>query len=188
MATVSFTRMEDGTKEDYALLDTYVEEMRAGLVDRLIEQLRELSGSFDGYKIDRLQHSLQSATRALRDGKDEEYVVCALLHDIGDNIAPDNHSEIAAAVLKPFVSEANHWMVRHHGAFQMIYYAHHYGEDPNVRERFRDSPYYEQTVEFCHKYDQNCFDPDYSAEPLETFIPMMRRIFGRAPFGGSLQP
>ncbi len=182
MTTVSFTRMEDGTQADYEFLDRLAQEHNKGLPDRLIDQLRGLSGSFDGYAVDRLEHSLQSATRARRDGRDEEYVVCALLHDIGDNLAPDNHSEFAAAILKPYVSEANHWMVKHHGLFQMYYYAHHLGGDRNARDVYKDSPYYDRTVEFCHLYDQNCFDPDYDSEPLETFEPMVRRIFSRTPF------
>lgn len=182
MKTVSFKRMEDGTREDYELLDRFVEEQKRGLIDRILEELHALAGSFEGYKVDRLQHSLQSATRARRAGKDEEYVVCALLHDLGDHLAPDNHSDYAAAILKPYVSEANHWMVKHHGLFQMVYYAHHYGMDPNARDVFRDHPHYERTVEFCHEFDQNCFDPDYDHDPLESFEPALRRIFAREPF------
>ena len=105
-----------------------------------------------------------------------------MLHDIGDNFAPENHSEFAAAILKPYVGEANHWMIKHHGLFQMYYYAHHLGGDRHARDAFKNSAYYDRTVEFCHLYDQNCFDPDYDSEPLETFEPMVRRIFGRTPF------
>mgnify|MGYP000100227306 CR=1 FL=1 len=182
MAMVSFTRMEDGTKADYELLDQLAEQQKQGLVERIMDELRGLSGSFEGYQVDRLEHSLQSATRAYRDGCDEEYVVCALLHDLGDHLAPDNHSEYAAAILKPYVSEANYWMIKHHGLFQMYYYAHHFGEDRHARDAYKDHPHYARTIEFCHAYDQNCFDPDYDNEPLETFEPMVRRVFSRTPF------
>ena len=180
--TVGFTRMEEGTREDYLLLDRLAEEQAAFLVERVLETLRGLAGSFDGYRVDRLTHSLQSATRALRDGRDEEYLVCALLHDIGDLLAPWNHSDFAAAVLRPYVSVENWWMVKHHGIFQGYYYFHHLGGDRHERERFRDHPCYERTREFCALYDQNCFDPDYDTLPLETFEPMVRRIFARKPF------
>ena len=182
--TVSFTRMEEGTREDYELLDRLAEEQTATLPERVLESLRGLAGSFDGYPVDRLTHSLQSATRAERDGRDEEYVVCALLHDIGDMLAPWNHSDFAASVLRPYVSEENWWMVKHHGIFQGYYYFHHLGGDRNERERYRDHPCYERTVKFCALYDQNCFDPAYDHLPLEHFEPMVRRIFARSPFAG----
>jgi len=180
--TVGFTRMEDGTREDYELLDRLAEEQSAALPDRLLASLRGLAGSFDGYPVDRLTHSLQSATRALRDGRDEEYVVCALLHDIGDLLAPWNHSELAAAVLRPYVSAENWWTVKHHGIFQGYYYFHHLGGDRDERDRYRDHPCWERTREFCALYDQNCFDPAYETLPLEQFEPMLRRIFARKPF------
>ena len=132
--------------------------------------------------MDRLEHSLQSATRAYRDGADEEMVVAALLHDIGDLLSPYNHSEMAAAVLRPYVSEKTHWIVRHHGLFQSYYYAHHTGGDRNARDAYRDHPWYQDTVDFCHKWDQSSFDPDYESLPLEFFEPMVRRIFAREPF------
>ena len=173
--TVSFTRMKDGTKEDYELLGRLEAEEMAGFPDRVLGWL-ETMGDSAGYRVSRLEHSLQAATRALRAGEDEETVVCALLHDIGDHLAPANHSEVAAAVLRPYVSERNHWIVQHHGAFQGVYYFHHLGLDPDVRERWRDHPYYQATVDFCENYDQCSFDPEYASEPLSTFAPMVRRI------------
>ncbi len=131
-----------------------------------------------GYKITRLEHSLQTATRAHRAGEDEEMVVCALLHDIGDVLAPANHSQAAAAVLRPFVSEKNYWIVKHHGLFQGYYFFHHHGGDRNARDRHRDHPYYSATADFCANYDQVSFDPDYEWEPLEVFEPMVRRVLG----------
>ena len=182
METVSFTRMEDGSKEDYLLLDQLESEHASGTADRVLEQLSRLKDSFGGYKIDRLQHSLQVATRAYRDGADDETVVAALLHDIGDWLAPYNHSQVAAAILKPYVSKRTYWVIKHHGLFQSYYYAQHLGGDRNAREKYREHPYYEAAVAFCHLWDQPSFDPDYDTLQFETFEPILRRIFSREPF------
>ncbi len=175
--TVAFTRMADGTKEDYELLERYESEYSAGLADRILAHLRLLEGSTGGLKVTRLEHSLLCASRAHRDARDEEYVVCALLHDIGDTLACHNHSELAATILHPFVSERNHWMVKHHGVFQGYYFFHHYGADRNARDAYRDSPHFDYTAEFCELYDQSAFDPDYDTLPVEFFEPSVRRIF-----------
>ena len=180
--SVAFTTMAEGTREDYELLERLEAGFAEETADRVLDQLRALAGSLSGYKIDRLEHSLQSATRAHRDGADEEMVVAALLHDIGDLLSPYNHSEMAAAVLRPYVSEKTYWIVRHHGLFQSYYYAHHTGGDRNARDAYRDHPWYQDTVDFCHRWDQSSFDPDYESLPLELFEPMVRRIFAREPF------
>ena len=180
--TVSFTSMAAGTREDYELLDRLEAQFASGTADRVLEQLRGLAGSLAGYKVDRLEHSLQAATRAYRDGADEEIVMAALLHDIGDLLAPHNHSEVAAAVLRPYVSERTYWVVRHHGLFQSYYYAHHMGGDRNARDRYIDHPWYQDAVDFCHRWDQSSFDPEYESLPLEFFEPMVRRMFAREPF------
>ena len=172
---VSFTAMEDGTAADYDLLARLEEEELRKFPDRVLGWLRTMEDSA-GYQVSRLEHSLQAATRAHRAGEDEETVVCVLLHDIGDHLAPANHSEVAAAVLRPYVSERNYWIVKHHGLFQGYYYFHFYGQDPDARERFRDHPWYQATVDFCAHYDQNSFDPDYDSEPLGFFEPMVRRV------------
>ena len=179
---VSFTRMAEGTRDDYELLERLETRFAEGTADRVLEMLRGLAGSLSGYQIDRLEHSLQCATRAHRDGADEEMVVAALLHDIGDLLSPFNHSELAAAVLRPYVSERTYWIVLHHGLFQSYYYAHHSGGDRNARDAYRDHPWYQDTVDFCHRWDQSSFDPAYESLPLEFFEPMVRRIFGREPF------
>ncbi len=176
---VGFTRMEDGTAEDYALLARIEAEEMQGFADRVLGWLETMKDSA-GYRISRLEHCLQAATRAERAGEDEETVVCALLHDIGDHLAPANHSEVAAAVLRPYVSEKNYWIVKHHGVFQGFYYFHHLGEDPNVRDRWREHPYYQATIDFCANYDQNSFDPDYDSQPLSHFAPMVRRILSES--------
>jgi len=178
---VSFRQMQDGTKEDYVLLDESERRYALGLADRVLESLRRLDHSLEGYPVSRLGHSLQAATRALRDRADEELVVAALLHDIGDELAPYNHAEVAAGILRPYVREEVTWIVAHHGLFQNYYYVHHFGGDRNARERLRGHPAYDACVHFCAAWDQSSFDPDYANEPLATFEPMVRRIFARAP-------
>ena len=180
--SVSFTSMAAGTKEDYELLERLEAEFAASTADRVLEQLQGLAGSLGGYRVDRLEHSLQSATRAYRDDADEEMVVAALLHDIGDLLSPHNHSELAAAVLRPYVSERTYWIVRQHGLFQSYYYAHHFGDDRNARDRYINHEWYQDAVDFCERWDQSSFDPEYETLPLEFFEPMVRRIFARDPF------
>jgi predicted HD phosphohydrolase len=182
MKTVSFTRMEDGTREEYEFLDHMEEAYKAGLVDRIMEAMRKLEHSISGYRISRLEHCLQGATRAHRAGESDEMIVAVLLHDIGDDLAVYSHSEMAAAILRPFVSERLYWIVKHHGIFQMYYYAHHCGGDRNARERFKDHEWYQDAIDFCHNYDQNCFDPDYDAESLEFFEPILRRVMSQPRF------
>ncbi len=182
MESISFTRMEDGTRAEYEFLGKHWNDHHQGRVaDNVLAMLKTLEGPKLGYKIDRYQHSLQSATRALRDGADEEAVVCALLHDVGDTLAPDNHSGLAAAILRPYVNEANHWIVKHHGVFQGYYFWHHVGRDCDTRER--GHPQFEACADFCARWDQASFDPDYDTLPLEHFEPMVRRLFARAPRG-----
>ena len=178
---VSFREMQYGTREDYLLLDESERQYARGLADRVLEQLGKLDHSLKGYPVSRLQHSLQTATRALRDGADEEMIVAALLHDIGDELAPYNHAEMAAAILRPYVRPEVTWIVAQHGLFQNYYYVHHSGGDRHARERWRDHPWYAACVHFCAAWDQCSFDPDYPAEPLATFEPMVRRIFSRTP-------
>lgn len=179
--TVSFRQMQHGTREDYLLLDEAERSYAAGLGGRVLDALRKLDHSLEGYPVSRLQHSLQAATRALRDKADEELVVAALIHDVGDELAPYNHAELAAAILRPYVRPEVTWIVQQHGLFQNYYYVHHFGGDRHARERLRDHPSYEACVHFCADWDQCSFDPDYPAESLELFEPMLRRIFARTP-------
>ena len=179
--TVSFTCMKDGTQEDYELLQRLEDAYCKELPDRLLTALSALEHSLAGYQVSRLEHSLQSATRAYDAGEDEELVVAALLHDMGDELAPHSHSELAAAVLRPYVSEKTYWIIKYHGVFQMYYYAHHVGGDRDARDRFRGHPWFDEAVRFCEEYDQNCFDPAFTSRPLEFFEPMVRRIFARPP-------
>ncbi len=172
----AFRHMTEGTKEDWGHIAHHFRPFAAALPDRVLTHLKLLDGDYGGFPIDRLQHSLQTATRAHRDGRDEDYVVMALLHDIGDTLGSYNHPEIAAAMLKPFLSDELHWIAQQHGIFQGHYYFHHLGMDRDMRERFRAHPYFEACAHFCEAYDQAAFDPDYDTAPLEFFEPMVRRV------------
>ena len=177
MDTVNFVNMIDGTAEEYAFLADHEKEYTRTLPDRLMTALADLENSFSGYRVSRLEHSLQSATRAFDAGESEQMVVAALLHDIGDNLAPCSHSEMAASILRPYVSGKIYWIVKHHGLFQTWYYAHHFDQDRNARDRFREHEWYQDCVDFCENYDQNCFDPDFESRPLAFFRPMVERVF-----------
>jgi len=177
--TVSFRQMKDSTAEDYRLLERYEHDYLRGLPDRLLAALAKLDTGLAGYPVSRLEHSLQTATRALRDGADDELVVAALLHDVGDDLAPYNHAAVAAAILRPYVRPEVTWIVEQHGLFQSYYYAHHYGRDRNGRERFRGHRWFDACAAFCERWDQASFDPGYASEPLERFVPLVRAIFSR---------
>ncbi len=168
--------MKDGSADEWRVVLVHGIDYSTRLAGRILTYLEGLRGHHAGYAVDRLEHSLQTATRALRDGRDEEYVVCALLHDIGDDLCTFNHQDLAAAMLQPFVSEQNHWMVQHHAVFQGYYYFEHFGLDRDMRERFRDHEWFDFTAEFCELYDQASFDPSYESMPLADFEPMVRRI------------
>ncbi|MDQ0464546.1 putative HD phosphohydrolase [Caulobacter ginsengisoli] len=171
-----FHAMIDGTAEDWGKIAAASVEFGRELPTRLVSHLNLLKGDCGGFAVDRLEHSLQTATRAHKDGRDEEYVVCALLHDIGDILGPRNHADIGAAIVQPFVSEANHWMVAHHGIFQGYYFFHHLGLDRDMREQYRGHPSFEHCAQFCHLYDQSAFDPNYESMPIEAFEPMLHRV------------
>ena len=175
----TFRRFDECTEEDMGIVIANVTEFANGLADRVLGHLKLLEGDFGGYNVDRLEHCLQTATRAHRDGRDEEYVVCALLHDIGDTLGTFDHSAIAAAILKPFVSEANLWMVENHTVFQGYYYFHHVGLDRNARDIHRDNPHFEHTREFIEKYDMPAFDESYDSMTLDEFEPMVRRVLSK---------
>jgi predicted HD phosphohydrolase len=182
MNHVAFTQMKDGTAEEYRFLERLEDQFNAKLVERLLKALRNLAHGLSGYRVSRLEHSLQSAARAEADGGDDDLVIAALLHDLGDELAPYNHSQLAASIIRPYVKAEVTWIIHHHGLFQQVYYAHHFGEDPNQRERYRDHPWYQKCVDFCERYDQASFDPDYPTPPLEHFEPALRRVFARQPF------
>ena len=174
-----FRSMDQGTQEDWAIIGSHFIPFAAELPDRVLAHLKLLDGDYGGFPIDRLQHSLQTATRAHRAGESEPYVVAALLHDIGDTLGSYNHPDIAAAILKPFVDERLHWIVEHHGIFQGYYFFHHLGMNRDMREAFRGHEHFEDTARFCEIYDQTAFDSSYETAPLEFFEPIVRRVFAR---------
>ncbi len=173
----TFSAMTEGTQQDWQTIAGEYLPFAARGGERILKHLSLLKGDHGGFPVDRFEHSLQTATRAFRDGRDDEYVVCALLHDIGDLLGAYHHPDIAAAIVKPFVSEANHWMVANHGIFQGHYYFHYLGMDRNQRDKFRGHEHYQQTAEFCEKYDQAAFDASYDTMPLEAFEPMVMKLF-----------
>ncbi|MFK7836983.1 MAG: HD domain-containing protein [Sulfitobacter sp.] len=178
--TVSFTQMKDGTKADYELLEKLEKPYVALTADRVLDELhRQGQATLEGYRITRLDHGLQSATRAQRDGADIDWIIGTLLHDIGDGLAPQNHDRFSAEVIRPYVRWDVAWVVEHHGIFQMIYYAHHYGWDENARDQFKDHPCFQSCADFCERWDQSSFDPEYDTLPLEHFEPMLREVFAR---------
>ncbi len=175
----AFHRMTEGTQDDWMIIARSAVAHAQRLPDRVLAHMQLLRGDFGGFAIDRLEHSLQTATRALRDGRDDEYVACALIHDIGDTLGSFNHADIGAAILKPFISERNLWMLEHHAIFQGYYYFQHLGLDRDMRERFRDREHFDYTAEFCERYDQPSFEPSYESLPLSHFEPLLRELMQR---------
>ena len=182
ISQVKFTQMKDGDREDYDFLTEHEVAYTKGTADRLLEAMVELDKGLSGYQITRLGHSLQSATRAWKDGADIDWVVSALLHDIGDIYAPYNHDEYAAAVIRPFVREQCTWVVEKHGDFQLVYYGEHVGANPEKRQAFAGNPYFDDCVTFCARWDQTSFDPNYDTLPIEHFAPRVREVFAREPY------
>jgi predicted HD phosphohydrolase len=176
--------MDESTAEDWALIMAADPEWRRTFVDNLLAHLRLLATGTGGFAVDRLTHSLQTAHRAERDGRDDAYVVCALVHDIGDTLGPQNHAEIAAAVVRPWVPEAYHWMVAQHGVFQGYYFWHHIGEDRNARDALAGHPHYDLAEEFVRLYDMPAFDPAAVTPPLEHYEPLLRSFFVERRAGG----
>lgn len=185
MEQVQFTQMRDGTYEEYQFLHGLERQYIDALPDRILDGLRLLDDGLGGYRVTRFEHSLQSATRAERDGADIEWIVAALVHDIGDGLAPANHSQLAASIIRPYVREEVTWVVNMHGLFQQHYYGQHVGLDPDAREAYRDHPWFDSCERFCERWDQAAFDPDYPTESLEHFEPMVREIFSRPAFDGA---
>ena len=182
MEKVKFKQMKDGTKEEYLLLDKHEKKYIQSTADRLINFMSGLNNTLEGYQITRLEHSLQTASRALNDKANDEMIVAALFHDIGDELAPLNHAEYAAAVLKPYVSEKTHWIVEKHGEFQMYYYSHHLNGNRNQRDKYKGHKYYQDTINFCENWDQKSFDPNFKSLTLKDFEPFVKKIFKRTPY------
>ena len=182
MKEVKFTQMKDGDEEDYNFLTKHEVEHTKGTANRLLKALVELDQSLSGYKVTRLGHSLQSATRAFHSGADIDWIVSALLHDIGDIYAPYNHDEYAASIIRPFVREQCTWVVEKHGIFQMLYYGEHVGSNPHKREKYREHIYFQDCSDFCELWDQKSFDPKYNTKSVDFFAPMVEKVFARKPY------
>ena len=182
MKEVKFTQMKDGDEEDYNFLTEHEVEHTKGTANRLLKALVELDQSLSGYKVTRLGHSLQSATRAFHSGADIDWIVSALLHDIGDIYAPYNHDEYAASIIRPFVREQCTWVVEKHGIFQMLYYGEHVGSNPHKREKYREHIYFQDCSDFCELWDQKSFDPNYDTKSVDFFTPMVEEVFARKPY------
>jgi predicted HD phosphohydrolase len=174
--------MKNGTKEDCQLLDKYEKNYERNTAERILNYLAAQITTLDGYQITRIEHSLQAATRAFRNKESEEMVVATLIHDIGDDLAPMNHSQYSASILRPYVSDRTYWIIQHHGLFQTYYSAHHLGGDRNARDKFKDHDHYQATINFCENYDQSSFDPNYKSMCLDDFSPMVKRIFSKTPY------
>ena len=182
MKQATFKSMTEGSKEDFETIHKWeTEHGKKVIIASIVAELKKLDGE-SPYPISRYQHSLQSATRAYRDDADEELIVAALLHDMGDTLAMENHAEMAASILRPYVSEKTAWIVKHHGIFQGFYFWHHIGEDRNARDKYKDHPWYDDCVYFCEHYDQAAFDREYDTLELDFFMPMVERIFSREPY------
>lgn len=175
----SYTTMAESTQGDWDIIVSQMKPHQKALPERLVAHMNLLAGDYGGYPVDRLEHCLQTATRAYQAGQDEEYVVAALLHDIGDTLGPANHADVAAAIMKPFVSERLHWIVEKHAIFQGYYFFEYLGLDRNMRDQFRGHPHFEACAQFCHLFDQNSFDPNFESMPMSAFEPMIHRIFVR---------
>ena len=182
MKTVNFTEMKNGNKDDYHLLKKNEKNFERQTAVRILKYLSKQTSTLEGYKISRLEHALQAATRAYQNKESEEMVVATLLHDIGDDLAPMNHSQYAASILRPYVSEKTYWIILHHGLFQTYYSAHHLDGDRNARDKFKDHKYYKATVDFCENYDQCSFDPNFKSMSLKDFEPLVKKIFARDPY------
>ena len=179
---VSFNRMDQGTVEDYALLDKFEQQHIKALPDRLLEALADLENSLAGYKLTRLEHSLQSASRAEDDNADIELIVAALIHDLGDDLAPENHSQLAATIIRPYVRAEVTWVVHMHGLFQMQFYGAQMGLSTKGHLEYKNHPWFDTCQQFCDDWDQQAFDPDYPTRPLGHFEPMLREVFSRPAF------
>ena len=175
--SATFGAMTEGTALDWKIIAAHNQQLASDVASRVLDHLKLLEGDNGGFSVDRMEHSLQTATRAYRANKSDDYVVCALLHDIGDALGSYNHPDIAVAILKPFVTEDHLWMVEKHGIFQGYNFFHHLGLDRNMRDQFEGHPAYDLTVEFCQEFDQTAFDPSYDSMDLEEFVPAVQDLF-----------
>ena len=174
--------MKAGTVEDFEIIAANDKQTAKELPDRLIAHLQEMAKDDGAYKISRLDHVLQCATRAHHDNADDDWIIAALLHDLGDVLAPFTHGQVAGEILKPFVREEVAWVVSHHGIFQMYYNTSLTKVQRYSRDQFKEHPYYQLAIDFCENWDQCSFDPGYDTENLEFFVPIIKRVIAKIPF------
>lgn len=176
----TFTSMDQSTAEQWAVIGRETAEHQPRVADRALDMLRSLAEITDGFAVDQLTHSLQTATRAQRGGADREMVFASLLHDIGKAVSVPNHPEIAAAIIKPYVRPEVYEVIRAHQDFQGRHYYAHFGGDPDARDKYEGQPWFDLAAQFADDWDQTAFDPDYDTLPLEHFEPLVREMFSRA--------
>ena len=177
-----FTSLKEADASDWLLIKQESSIKEHSISKDVLSLFDKLKGRGTSYPIDRYEHSLQTATRAYKDGADDELVVVALLHDIGDTVAPQNHGEFAASLLRPYISETNCWLIENHEIFQGYYYYHFLGLDRNHRERFSNHPAYQRTINFCEQWDQCSFDPSYESFPISFFELFVEKVFSSIPW------
>lgn len=177
--TDTFTRMDQSTAEQWAIIGEQTTANQGRVADRILMLLESLGDITDGFATDQLTHCLQTATLAERAGADAETVVAALCHDIGKAVSVPNHGAIAAEMLKPYVRPDVYHSIRHHQDFQGRHYYGHFGMPTDLREQFRDQPWFALCEQFTDEWDQVAFDPDADTEPLSHFEPLVREIFAR---------
>jgi len=176
-APTTFTRMDESTAEQWAVIGKQTMEHQGRVADRVLAMLGSLAELTDGFAVDQLTHSLQTATRAERAGADDEVVVASLCHDIGKAVSVPNHPLIAAEILKSYVSDDVYQMIRAHQDFQGRHYYHHFGGDPDAREQYRGQPWFALAEQFADEWDQVAFDPNYDTLPFEHFEARLREVF-----------
>lgn len=175
----SFSKMSESTADDWqAIMGEQIAFVRK-LPDRILAHMELLNDDYGGFPVDRLQHSLQTAELAAEAGEDEQYVVCALLHDIGDTLGSTNHADVAAAILQPFISEENLWMIKNHAVVQGYNFFHHIGLERDMRDQLKTHPYYDRTERFVNNYDDLAFDATKAKLSLQLFEPMVRKVFAK---------
>ena len=160
-------------------VEQYLDDDLRLVPDRVLDMLRSMADLHQGFAVSQLDHCLQTATRAERDGAGLDMVVASLCHDIGKTFSNMNHPAIAAEMLRPWVSDEAYWVVKYHQDFQGRHYYGRIGMDPEMRRKHLGHEHYEMAERFADVWDQTAFDPNYDNETLEHFEPLVREVFSR---------
>jgi predicted HD phosphohydrolase len=175
-----FRALSQATSEDWSVIERAEREYRRdyGPGHGLLAVLASIAdGDPIGNPVNLYTHCLQTATRVLAAGEDDELVVVALFHDLPEAFSDNHHGRVAAQMLAPWISERRTWLLVHHVELQAYHFANHPTRDRNERDPYKGHPYFEEAARFCELYDQNSFDPDYPVLPLAEFRPIVRRFF-----------